>query len=93
MPVSMSQVTAPTSPTTIPLGTVSPGSTIIISTTSTTADVFLGTLSTVTATTGAPLDTGGPTVITNPVSGAAFTIYGTSGTGTHVVGVIVITRS
>lgn len=70
---------------------VPPGGKMYLSSTATSADVFIGTTNTVTAVTGAPLDTGGPTVLHNPVSAAPFSVYGCAGTGTHVVGVIIIT--
>jgi hypothetical protein len=55
--------------------------------------VFLGANTAVTSATGAPMDTGGPTVISNPASGKPFSLYGVAGTGTHVVGIIVVTNS
>lgn len=87
------QVTAPTTPTTVKVCDVPPGATVVLSAVETSSDVFLGTSSTVTASTGAPLDNAGPTKFTNPSSGTAFSIYACSGTGTHAVGFIVITPS
>lgn len=91
MSVNLYQVTVPTSGSAATLVcTVPPATTVILSSTSTNADVFLGTNTAVTSANGAPLDTGGPTTITNPAAGSTFTLYGVAGTGTHVVGVISI---
>ncbi len=88
---SVYQVTVPTTGTAgVKVCDCPPGSTTILSSTATSADVFLGTSSAVTSATGAPLDTGGPTTITNPPWGTGFSLYGVAGTGTHVVGVITI---
>lgn len=91
MAAVMGQVTAPTSPSTIPVCTVPPGSTVTLSSVETTNDVFLGTSSSVTAASGFPLDNGGPTTLTNPPNNAPFSIYACSGTGTHIVGFCIIT--
>ena len=93
MSASAYQVTVPTSGgSTAPafVCTVPPATTVILSSTQASADVFLGTNTAVTSATGAPLDTGGPTVITNPAGAPTFSLYGVAGTGTHVVGVITI---
>ena len=93
MAVSLYQVTVPTSGGgTAPafICTVPPATTVILSSTQASADVFLGTNTAVTSANGAPLDTGGPTTITNPAGASTFTLYGVAGTGTHVVGVITI---
>lgn len=94
MAVSIGQVTVPTSGGgTSPalIANVPPGATAIISTAATNADVYMGLGTAVTSSNGAPLDPTGPTTITNPGTGAPFSIYGVAGTGTHVVGYIVIT--
>lgn len=93
MAVLMGQVTAPTSPTTVKVCTVPPGATVVLSSVETTADTFLGTASTVTAATGAALDNSGPTTFMNPPTSAAFDIWACAGTGTHIVGFIVITTA
>lgn len=91
MSVNLYQVTVPTSGSAATLVcTVPPATTVILSSTSTNADVFLGTNTAVTSANGAPLDTGGPTTIVNPPNAPTFTLYGVAGTGTHVVGVISI---
>ena len=94
MAVSIGQVTVPTSGGgTAPavLAVVPPGSTAIMSTSATNADVYMGLGTAVTSSNGCPLDPTGPTTISNPATGAPFTLYGVAGTGTHVVGYIVIT--
>lgn len=92
MAISLGQVTAPTTGSAaIKIADVPPETTVILSTTSTSADVFLGTNAQVTSTTGCPLDPTGPTTITNPRGAQMFTLYGVAGTGTHVVGYIIIT--
>jgi hypothetical protein len=89
---SVYQVTAPTTGSTAAkICDMPPGTTAILSTTSTSADVFLGLAATVTSSNGAPLDPSGPTVIANPAGASPFTLYGVAGTGTHVVGVILVT--
>ncbi len=93
MAVNLYQVTVPTSGGgTAPslIAVVPPNTTVILSSTQTSADVFLGSNTAVTSSNGAPMDTGGPTVITNPPNAPTFSLYGVAGTGTHVVGVITI---
>lgn len=91
MSVSLYQVTVPTSGSAATLiCRVPPNTTVILSTDSANADVYLGANTAVTSSSGAPLDPSGPTTITNPAAGAPFTLYGVAGTGTHVVGVITI---
>ncbi len=94
MAASFGQVTVPT----IAGGTVAawlcdvpPGAVAILSSTQTSADVYLGPGTATTSSNGAPLDTNGPTTISNPPTATKFSIYGCAGTGSHVVGVIVIT--
>ncbi len=85
------QVTVPTTGTAgIKVCDIPPGTTVILSSTQASADVYLGMNTAVTSATGAPMDTGGPTVITNPPWGSGFSLYGVAGTGTHVVGVITL---
>ena len=94
MAISLGQVTVPTSGTAgVLICSIPPGCTGILSSTAASADVFLGAASSVTSANGAPMDTGGPTTITNPPSGDPISLYGVAGTGTHVVGFIVITPS
>jgi hypothetical protein len=52
--------------------------------------VFIGTTSTVTSATGAALSPTGPTTIVMPPTATKTTLWATSGTGTHVVGVVVV---
>lgn len=94
MAVSLGQVTVPTSgggTAPVLLATLPPGATAILSTTATNADVFMGLGTAVTSSNGCPLDPTGPTTISNPATGAPFSLYGVAGTGTHVVGFLVIT--
>lgn len=91
MAVSLGQVTAPTSGSPgVLVCTVPPGATCILSSNESTPDVFLGTSTAVTSTTGFILDNNGPTVFTNPPTASAFSLYAVSGTGTHSVGYMVI---
>lgn len=90
--VAMYQVTAPTSPATVKLCDVYPGQTTIITSTSASADVFVGLSPTVTAATGVPVDTGGPLVIQYPTTAPRITLYCTSGTGTHAVGIVAMSN-
>lgn len=92
MAISLGQVTVPTTGTTAALiCVVPPAATVTLSTVATAADVFLGTTDTVTSANGAPLDPDGPTTLANPPGSDPFSLYGVAGTGTHVVGFIVIT--
>ncbi len=92
MAASVYQVTVPTSGTAAAfICAVPPNTTVILSTSASSADVYLGMNTAVTAAVGAPLDPTGPTTITNPAGGATFSLYGVAGTGTHVVGVISVT--
>ncbi len=92
MAASVYQVTVPTTGSTAAkICDVPPATTVILSTDATNADVYLGTSTAVTSTTGAPLDPNHSTTITNPPTGSPFTLYGVAGTGTHAVGVISIT--
>jgi hypothetical protein len=88
---ALGQVTAPTSgsPATL-VCYVPPGSTCILSSVENNADVFLGFNTAVTSATGFPLDNAGPTVFTNPAQAPGFTFYAVAGTGTHIVGYMVI---
>jgi hypothetical protein len=89
---SVYQVTVPTSGTAAAfICAVPPGTTVILSTTSSNADVFLGMNTAVTSAIGAPLDPTGPTTIVNPPNASTFSLYGVAGTGTHVVGVVSVT--
>lgn len=90
MALTTNQVIAPASPTTIKVCDVIPGQTVILSCVSATADVFIGTTSTVTSATGAALSPTGPTTIVMPPTATKTTLWATSGTGTHVVGVVVV---
>lgn len=90
MAVAMSSVNVPTSPAQN-LGIVPGGGTMIISSNEISADVFLGTTSGVTSSNGAVLDIDGPTYLHNPVSAPPFTVWAIAGTGSHQVGVIIIT--
>lgn len=86
------QVTVPTSGSAaVKVCDIPPGTTVILSSVETNADVFLGMNTAVTSATGFPLDAGGPTTITNPPWGAPFALYGVAGTGTHSVGVLYLT--
>lgn len=87
----MGQVIAPTSPSTQKICTVPPGATVILSCIETSADVFLGTTSTVTSATGAPLEDASTTTISNPQSSLPFDVWCCAGTGTHPVGFILVT--
>lgn len=94
MAISLGQVTAPTTGGAAQaICTVPPGATLTLSTVATTADVFLGTSDTVTSANGTPLDPYGPTTLENPLTGSPFTLYCVAGTGTHVVGYILLTRN
>lgn len=73
------------------VGLVPSGAQVILSSTQTSADVYLGLGTATTAANGCPMDTGGPTVITNPPGEDPFSLYAIAGTGSHVVGVVVIT--
>lgn len=93
MAISLGQVTAPTSGSSaIFICSVPPGGVVTLSTTSTNADVFLGLGTGVTSANGVPLDPTGPTVLSNPETSPSFSLYGVAGTGTHIVGYILITN-
>lgn len=88
--MSMTQYTVPTSPATF-LGTIPPGGTMILSSNESSADVYLGQSSAVTASNGAIMDVNGPTTIVNPVTSKPVNMWGIAGTGSHVVGVMIVT--
>lgn len=93
MAISLGQVTTPTSGSpAIFICNMPPGAVVTLSTTATNADIFLGLGTGVTSSTGAPLDPSGPTTISNPETSSPFSLYGVAGTGTHVLGYILITN-
>lgn len=69
---------------------VPPGATCILSSNEANPDVYLGTSTVLTSSSGFILDNNGPTVFTNPPSAPGFSFYAVSGTGTHTVGFMVI---
>lgn len=91
MAVSLGQVTAPTSGSAgVFVCFIPPGATCVLSSNEANPDVFLGTSTAVTSSTGFILDNNGPTVFTNPPQATGFSLYAVSGTGTHAVGYMVI---
>lgn len=91
MPVSLGQCTAPTTGSAgVFVCSCPPGATVVLSSVEPSADVFLGTSTAVTAANGFPLDNAGPTVFTVPPQATTFSLYAVAGTGTHVVGYLVV---
>lgn len=91
MSVSIGQCTAPTSGSAgVFVCNCPPGATVVLSTVENAADVFLGVNTAVTSASGFPLDNAGPTVFTVPPQASTFSLYAVAGTGTHIVGYLVI---
>jgi hypothetical protein len=88
---AIGQVTAPTSgnPGAF-VCSCPPNSTVVLSTVENSADVFLGTSTAVTSANGFPLDNAGPTMFVTPSMASTFSLYAVAGTGTHIVGYLVI---
>lgn len=77
--------------TPVKLCTVGPATTVVLTSNENSADVYLGGGTTVSVNSGAIMPPNQSTTIINPATASAFDLWAISGTGSHDVGVIVIT--